>query len=494
MYIFRPFMLVLITNVCCHLLQNAAAGQERVKLWLDNVLVIDQWTSLSGCLPSATMAFSGSATMLYDLQMEYKRLQNSPLPPRIKLTWLNSLGGAEVAPGPGGAGDAASVAATRLFTNIAVPNDDLVMYVETAGTESRASSVSGKGLTSATAGVQASFTITSRDQYANLRDLDEDSYIVSIDGPTTQFTVSPEPLLATPGTYAVSHLPTESGDYTVSVQRAQPGGLSSEWYNNMWLMGEAADTVVSQEINYDFGKEFVTFRPKKETRTGNDYVSVRWRGYFKAELSEIYTFHAVYQDGLVMYIDNLKKIDNWEGVNATDADPLSPDYIEPTAEARATLIATAGHMYPITLEYREAATNASCKLFYSSASITHTIIPSARLYHSATHTFGSPFKLYVNPAPTCGPASSAMGAGLSYATAGMQAAFTIQARDVYDNTKTKWEDTFVVRSAATDSILPDALGGFATMPWSALSKHGACTSFGVLLGICIHMYRVHMYS
>jgi len=84
--------------------------------------------------------------------MEYKRLQNSPLPPRIKLTWLNSLGGAEVASGPGGAGDAAAVTATRLFTKFAVPTDDQVMYVESAGT---ASSVSEKGLTSATAGVKA---------------------------------------------------------------------------------------------------------------------------------------------------------------------------------------------------------------------------------------------------------------------------------------------------------------------------------------------------
>jgi len=56
-----------------------------------------------------------------------------------------------------------------------------------------------------------------------------------------------------------------------------------------------------------------------------------------------------------------------------------------------------------------------------------------------------------------------LGDGLSYVTAGMQAAFTIQARDVFDNTKTKLEDTFVARSTATDSISPDALGGFATM-------------------------------
>ena len=88
--------------------------------------------------------------------------------------------------------------------------------------------MSGKGLTAATAGVQASFTITSRDEYANLRDLDEDSYIVSVNGPNAHMSVSPEPLIATPGTYAVTHLPTESGYYTVSVERAQPGGAFSQ--------------------------------------------------------------------------------------------------------------------------------------------------------------------------------------------------------------------------------------------------------------------------
>ena len=124
----------------------------------------------------------------------------------------------------------------------------------------------------------------------------------------------------------------------------------------------------------------------------------------------------------------------------------------------------------------------------------HTIIPSARLlYHSNTHAFGSPFKLYVNPTTTCGPASGIMGDGLSYATAGIQAAFTIQARDVYDNTKTKLEDTFVVRSTATDSISPDAPGGFGHHAWSTLSKDGACILVGVLLGICIHMYTYSTY-
>jgi hypothetical protein len=264
---------------------NAAAGQERLRLWLDNKLVIDQWTSLSTPLPSATIAFAGSASMLYDLQMEYKRLQNSPLPPRIKLTWLNSLGGAEVAAGPGGAGDAPSISTSRLFTSIAVPNNENVMYIDPAGTASEVSSVSGTGLTAATAGIQASFTITSRDQYANLRDLEEDSYIVSIDSPNSRTIVSPEPLLAVPGAYAVTHLPTVSGDYSVSVERARPGGLASEWFNNMWLMGEPADATVSEQIDFDWGKEFVTYRPKKDTRTGSDYVSVRWNGYFKAEFT-----------------------------------------------------------------------------------------------------------------------------------------------------------------------------------------------------------------
>ena len=50
------------------------------------------------------------------------------------------------------------------------------------------------------------------------------------------------------------------------------------------------------------------------------------------------------------------------------------------------------------------------------------------------------------PSVTCGTLSTAMGAGLSLATSGIAAAFTIQARDNNGNQKTSTTDIFVVRA------------------------------------------------
>ena len=52
-------------------LSRAAANQERVKLWVDNSLVIDQWTSLGAF--GATNALLMSQNALYKVQVLYKR-------------------------------------------------------------------------------------------------------------------------------------------------------------------------------------------------------------------------------------------------------------------------------------------------------------------------------------------------------------------------------------------------------------------------------------
>uniref|UniRef100_A0A7S0EWB6 PA14 domain-containing protein n=1 Tax=Hanusia phi TaxID=3032 RepID=A0A7S0EWB6_9CRYP len=430
-------------------LPDAAGNQERVKLWLDNVLVIDQWSSLNGNLPSGTILFANSQTSLYDLQFEYKRDSISDKPPRVKLTWLNTLSGLE-------ANGENPIMASRLFTKLPVPNDATLDLVAT-GTDPQHCMATGSGLTTATAGQQALFSITSRDAYANLRDLDEDSYIVYLKGPNTTIFSKPSAVVASPGVYGVEFTPTQSGDYTVNVERPQAGGLAASWYNNMWMMGDPADTSISSDINYNWSTSFVTPRSNDQTKTGSDYVSIRWTGYFKPELSETYTFSSSYDDGFALYIDDEKLIDDWEGVNK---------------ESWCTMNLEANRLYEMTVEYRDAQEQAYCRLYYSSSSVMKSIIPSSRLYHSAEHIFGSPFKLYVNPAVTCGPVSLMSGLGLSYATAGLTAAFTIQARDEYSNLKTKWGDTFVVGAAATNAIAPDARGNFSTMPYSARDKHG----------------------
>lgn len=70
--------------------------------------------------------------------------------------------------------------------------------------------------------------------------------------------------------------------------------------------------------------------------------------------------------------------------------------------------------------------------------LTHThhpqTVPSTALYHS-THIAGSPFNLDVLPGATDYPFTTAVGPGLSAATAGEPAVFTIQARDQTGNNR-----------------------------------------------------------
>ena len=44
---------------------------ERVRMWIDNALVIDQWSSLSTGYPAGTYAFD-RAEYLYDVRVEFK--------------------------------------------------------------------------------------------------------------------------------------------------------------------------------------------------------------------------------------------------------------------------------------------------------------------------------------------------------------------------------------------------------------------------------------
>jgi hypothetical protein len=84
---------------------------ERVKLWIDNSLIIDQWTSIASTSPSGTISFPSAADNLYDVQMEYKRVTATPavlagalvdanvpagnLAPMVSLQWKNEQSGSD---------------------------------------------------------------------------------------------------------------------------------------------------------------------------------------------------------------------------------------------------------------------------------------------------------------------------------------------------------------------------------------------------------------
>jgi hypothetical protein len=229
------------------------------------------------------------------------------------------------------------------------------------------------------------------------------------------------------------------------VQRPLAGGLLGQYYNNMWMVGDAKMEHIDTTIDFDWGTGNVaptchSTENEAACPIGRDYVSVVWSGFFKAQLSETYTFWLDSDDGSRLYLQGEKVLDRW----CRAAGPLDTCSLESgDGSANATLSCQAGQLYEVRIEYKEVVESASIKLFYSSPSVTRQIVPSARLFHSAEHVKGSPFELFLEPTVVNVVETSAAGAGISFSTAGIASHFTVVARDSYGNNRNDWQDTFV---------------------------------------------------
>ena len=370
--------------------------------------------------------------MLYHVQVEYKRGRSvAGKPPRMRLQFNNLDIHGYTAPGdtPG----TKNLEAENLYTALAIPTTEY-LRLEPAPTCATLSEVHGAGLSQATAGIAASFLVTARDAFSNLRQLHEDSWLSVVEPLET----SDKPVSGTvtqtmtPGVSAIQYTITVSGAYTVRVQRATAGGLLGQYYNNMWMVGDVKIENVDGSIDFDWGARSVSpscgDSPDEQTQCvmGQDYVSVVWTGFFKPELSETYTFWIDSDDGSRLFLEGEKVVDRW----CIENGPLDSCSLESgSGSGNATLACNAGQLYEIKIEYKEVVDSAYIKLYYSSPSIMRTIVPSSRLYHTADHVQGSPFDLYLEPNVIDVAKSSADGHGLSFATAGATAMFTVTARD-----------------------------------------------------------------
>jgi hypothetical protein len=200
-----------------------------------------------------------------------------------------------------------------LFTALPIPTSEF-LRLEPAPTCAALSEVHGAGLSQATAGVVASFLVTARDAYSNLRQLHEDSWL-SVVEPLESADASVRTSVAqtlTPGVSALTYTVTVGGAYSVRVLRAHAGGLLGQYYNNMWMVGDVKMEHVDASIDFDWGSRSVApdcgESPEEQTRCpmGADYVSVVWSGYFKPELSETYTFWLHSDDGSRLYLQGNK--------------------------------------------------------------------------------------------------------------------------------------------------------------------------------------------
>ena len=278
------------------------------------------------------------------------------------------------------------------------------------------SNTGGMPLSVATAGFTATFTIQARDSWNNIRTLGVDSFMVRLTGPGTEsHKVTPRYIGTAPATnlgrWSVGLRTTQSGNFSLAVQAVGSNGLVGTYYRdaNLSVVGTVE---VDETVNFVWGAG----PPSPAVGLINSF-SVQWTGYAAPEFSEQYTFWtevAEPDERVKLWVDTHWVVDQWSSLSST----------QPTG----TTWLVGNVLYDVKVQYKELVGNAQMSLLWESTSRSLEVVPSYRLFSQSSHVAGSPFQTTVFPALTSGAVSVAYGQGLSLATAGNPAAFTIQAK------------------------------------------------------------------
>eukprot|EP00961_Rhodomonas_salina_P010027 134989-Rhodomonas_salina.1 len=230
--------------------------KERVKLWVDNSLIIQAWTSLA--VSATTEPPSGKifleADNYYEILLAGKAATaNTTNTAPFQLKWSSNHHATSV------------ISSSRLFMSYHVANSPFALNVLPSTTCAANSRVYRPALTLTTAGVMASFTLQSKDAFDNIRTLmieDESAFDFAIvangslpsdnteanriqsseeTGGTRAYSASVFYIGA--GGYQVNYTATARGVYNVQGQIMQPGGVFGTYFENDDLTDHGTDTL-----------------------------------------------------------------------------------------------------------------------------------------------------------------------------------------------------------------------------------------------------------
>lgn len=405
---------------------------DRVKLWLDNRLVIDQWTSLDLSQPQATIAIVADDA-IWTILAEYRHSLNASQA-STSLLW-----------GPTG-GAIAAIASDRLYVPMHLLGSPLNASVRASTPAGAHTTAAGTGLSLTTAGTTASFTVTLRDTYGNLATAQEGMAAVHRAGDISWAVASPD---------SASHLITTSGSYSASLSLYSTGGVWATYYSDADLTGNLALTASTSSSGIDLCPSGpCTAAPSESGVTSGALFSARFSGAVRSTLSGAHAVTVTVGDAadrLKMWVDNNIVVEQWSSLAS-----LSPSFNInlPVAEG----------FYDYNVEYKHATPGASfnCRLIWSDP--TPATVATSRLFlKDATAVSGT---LSVLQKGTCAGSSTIAGAGLTLATSGISAPVVIVARDQYGNEQASGGgDQFMVRMGETGlsgSSTPSVTGGTHT--------------------------------
>ena len=398
-----------------------AEADERVKVWIDNRVIIDQWASLLSLEPQGTIRFPNAG--FYDIVLVYKQLENAS---GFTLKGKGILGienGLELDNPIVQSRVLTQQSATHLhlFHGLRVSDKSISLSIGHGVGNASHTRATGAGLTLNTAGVMSSFIITVRDaggahvetnsslskQVLGLLHwagpFSGNGYVAKHQEHRIRSTWQ-ENLQA--NTRSFTFLPTLSGQYIGSISMYSRGGLTATYWDNLqyqFLNDESVRVYIDPVLSFQWNTSNPFFRDGDTSV--NAYSSVKWTGYILPRFSESYTIivtldaKLVRRDGRLCKFchDRVQVFINGVTQIVTDSALSDPITVSKAAvrEHSSIVFFEMGVLQHLHVEGRHFEGNAIFKLEWMSPSTPRQIIPSERLYHFTEILQTAPLRMLV---------------------------------------------------------------------------------------------------
>ena len=441
-------------------------SSDRVRLWVDNCLLVDQWSSLAATTSSASIIFPASKSYYY-IQIEYKHTVILS-PSGLSLAW--------------------SSASAEPVTKVIIPSSSFYVPSEIMDSPFPAkceqcidcicavmSLAKGSALSIMTAGSLTSFRIHLKDSTDSQPRLTVQPIYASVHGPLSTAHTSDSSTLALPvmcnGGLCITEdrnsqgwMVTRSGEYMVSIVTVHSGGIWATYYQSQHFYGSIS-TQLSQQV---------------ALRENGATLSAKWLGFVIPKVSELFTFHSrltcensyAAVQHLLIYVDSKIVFENWELCSRIKISDVS-----------ATVPLSAGALYEISVMYQRSDFNSNVELTWSSISTPRS--PIGNFFFPRDQVSGSPFSSITVPGPPCASTTTVLHSAISIITAGFPSTFSIHLRDEFGNSDLRGIGSISVFSATPGCRNSHATIFFADPYASAslvLNKAGQTEVYGVLAG------------